>query len=122
MGTRHNNSEESLTTKEYEHTPSGYSMFTQCSFDAAKNHLDCYWGKNCIERFCKDLKEHTTKTITYGKRKMIPLSLMKSKKFVIYAKQNLILTTMMIIKSIKKSEIIVIILKNIEELLMIFVI
>ena len=36
-------------------------MFTHCSFDAAKNKLDCYRGKDCIERFWKDLKEHATK-------------------------------------------------------------
>ena len=35
---------------------SGYSMFIQCSFDITKNKLDCYRGKDCMERFCKDLK------------------------------------------------------------------
>ena len=37
-----NNPERSSTTKKYEHTTSGYSMFTHCSFDATKNKLDCY--------------------------------------------------------------------------------
>ena len=55
---------------------------------------------------------------------MIPLTykeinLIRRKKFVINVKKDLVL--MMIIKSIVKSEIIVIILKNIEELLIVFV-
>ena len=33
----HNNPEKSWTTKKYMHTPSIYSLFTQCSFDATKN-------------------------------------------------------------------------------------
>ena len=44
-------------------TPSGYSLFTQCSFDSTKNMLDCYRGKDCMERFCKDFKKHATKII-----------------------------------------------------------
>ena len=47
-------------------------------------------------------------------------SLGKSKKYVSYAKKNLVLR--MIIKSIIKSEIIVTIQKNIDELLIVFVI
>ena len=35
-----NNPEKSSTTKTNKHTPSGYSLFTQCSFDATKNKLD----------------------------------------------------------------------------------
>ena len=68
MSTSHNNPEKLLTTKKYEHTPSGDSMFTHCSFDAPNNKLDCYRGKDCMERFCKDLKEHATKIINYKKR------------------------------------------------------
>ena len=57
-----------------EHRASGYSMFTHCSFDATKNKLDCYRGKDCMERLCKDLKEHATKIIIYGKKEMTPLT------------------------------------------------
>ena len=45
MTTCHNNLEKSPTTKINKHTPSGYSMFTHCSFDTTKNKLDCYRGK-----------------------------------------------------------------------------
>ena len=63
----HNNREKSPTTKKTEHTPSG-SLLTCCSFDTTKNTLDCYRDKDCIERFCKDLKEHVTKIINNKKR------------------------------------------------------
>ena len=41
MSTCHNNPEKSSATKINKHTPSGYSMFTQCSFDLTKDKLDC---------------------------------------------------------------------------------
>ena len=47
------------------HTSSGYSLFTNCSFDSAKNKLGCYRGEDCMEKFCKILKEHATKIINY---------------------------------------------------------
>ena len=36
----HNNPEKSSTTKVNKHTPSGYSLFLQCSFDTTNNKLD----------------------------------------------------------------------------------
>ena len=36
-----NNLEKSCTEKKKKHTPSGYSLFTNCSFDATKNKLNC---------------------------------------------------------------------------------
>ena len=32
-------------------TPSGYSLFTNCSLDSTKNKLDCYRRKECMGRF-----------------------------------------------------------------------
>ena len=40
MNTCHNNPEKLSTTKINKHTPSGYSLFTHCSFDATKKRLD----------------------------------------------------------------------------------
>ena len=60
IDTCHNNPKKSSTTKINKHSPSGYSLFTQCSFDATKNKVDCYKGKDCMKRFCKDLKGHAT--------------------------------------------------------------
>ena len=56
-----NNPEESSTTEINKHTPSGYSLFTHCSFDKTKNKLDYYRGEDCMKKFCKDLREHATK-------------------------------------------------------------
>ena len=64
--------EKSYTGKKAKHTPSGYSLFTNCSFDATKNKLDCYRGKGCKERFCKDLRDHAIKMINYEEKEMIP--------------------------------------------------
>ena len=74
LSTCYNNPEKSSTTKINKHTPSGYSLFTHCSFDETKNKLDCYRGKDCMKKFCKDLREHATKIINYEKKDMIPLT------------------------------------------------
>ena len=70
----YNNLEESSTTEINKHMSSGYSFFTHCSFDRTKNKLDCYRGEDCMKKFCKDLREHATKTINYEKKDMIPLT------------------------------------------------
>ena len=75
--TCHNNPEESSTTEINKHTSSGYSLFTHCSFDKTKNKLDYYRGKDCMKKFCKDLREHAIKIINYEKKKMIPLTIKK---------------------------------------------
>ena len=74
MSTCINNPNESSTTKINKHTPSGYSIFTSCSFDESKNKLNYYRGGDCMKKFCKDLKENTTKIINYKKKKVIPLT------------------------------------------------
>ena len=56
MSTCHNNPEKPSTNKLNYHTHSGYLLFTYCLFDAAENKHDCYRGKDCMERLCKDLK------------------------------------------------------------------
>ena len=74
MGTCINNPNESSTTKINKHTPSGYSIFTSCSFDESRNKLNYYRGKDCMKKFCKDLKEHAMRIINYEKKKIIPLT------------------------------------------------
>ena len=66
--------EKSSTTKISKHTPSGYSLFTHCSFDITKNNLDYSRGEDCMKKFCLDLREHTTKIINYEKKEMTPLT------------------------------------------------
>ena len=74
MSTCQNNPSKSSTTKINKHTPSCYSIFTHCSFDESKNKLDYYRGDDCMKKFCKDLREHSTKIINYEKKRMIPLT------------------------------------------------
>ena len=69
MSTCHNNPEKSSATTINKHTPSGYSLFTHCSFGTEKNESDCYRGEDCMEKFSEGLKERATKIINYKKRK-----------------------------------------------------
>ena len=81
----HNNPEKSSTTKINKHRPSGYSLFTHCSFNTTKNKLDYYRGKNCMKNFCLNLRKHVTKIINYEKKEMIPLTKKEEKR---HNKQN----------------------------------
>ena len=74
MSTCQNDPNESSTTKINKHTPSGYSLFTNCSFDESKNKISYYRGDDCMKKFCKDLRERSTKIINYEKKKMISLT------------------------------------------------
>ena len=69
MSTCNNNPKESSTTETNKYIPSGYSLFTNFSFDKTKNKLDYYRGKDCMKKFCKNLREHATKIINYEKKK-----------------------------------------------------
>ena len=63
-----------IQKKKAKHTPYGYSLFTNFSFDATENKRDCYRVKDCMEKFCEDLREHAIKMINYEKKEMIPLT------------------------------------------------
>ena len=63
-----------LLQKKAKHTPSGYSWVTSCSFDKSKYEWSYYRGKNCMEMFCKDLRNQAMKIINYKKKEMIPLT------------------------------------------------
>ena len=74
MSTCQNNPNKSSTIEINKHTPSGYSIFTHCSFDQTKNKLNHYRAKDCMKKFCKDLREHAIKIINYEKKNMISLT------------------------------------------------
>ena len=74
MSTCQNDANKSSTTKINKHTPSGYSIFTHCSFDESKNKINYYRGDDCMKKFYKDLREHAMKIINYEKKKMMPLT------------------------------------------------
>ena len=85
ISTCRNKPKKSSTTKINKHAPSGYSLFTHCSFDTTKNRLDYYRGEVCMKNFCLNLKNHATKIIKYEKKEMIPLTKEKKKT---HRKQN----------------------------------
>ena len=74
IDTYYNNPELSSTAKINQHISSGYSIYTNCSFDKSNNKLSYYRGEDCMKRFCKDLKKHATKIIDFKKKTMIPLT------------------------------------------------
>ena len=51
MSTCYDSPEKSSTSKINKHTPSGYLLFTHCSFDETKSKIDYYRGKNCMKTF-----------------------------------------------------------------------
>ena len=53
LSTCHNNSKKSSTNKINKYTPSGYSLFTHCSFDVTRNNLNYYRGQDCMKKFVK---------------------------------------------------------------------
>ena len=69
-----NNSEKSYTEKKARHEPSGWAMFTRCSFNEKENKLNCYRGKDCIEKLSKKLKERVLKIINHEEKEIIPLT------------------------------------------------
>ena len=61
----HDDPEKSSTSKITKHTPTGYSLFTCYSFGTKENKLDCYRGKDCMKKFCEDLKKDVKRIINY---------------------------------------------------------
>ena len=74
IDTCYNNPKLLSTTKINQHIPSGYSIYTNCSFHKANNKLSDYRAEDCMKRFCKHLKNHATKIIDFKKKTMIPLT------------------------------------------------
>ena len=60
IDTCHNNSERPSATKINKYKPSGYSMFTHCSFDATRNTLDFYRGKESKQSVMNYKRNGTT--------------------------------------------------------------
>ena len=70
-----NNPEKTSTTKINLHTPSGYSLFTNCSSVLRGNKLACYRGKDCMGSFLLWFKETCNKNNQLWKKKeMVPLT------------------------------------------------
>ena len=64
-----NNPEKSYTEKKARHEPSGWTLYTKCSFDKKENKLNYYRGIDCIIKLCKKLKEEAMEILTMKKKK-----------------------------------------------------
>ena len=80
-----NNPKNSYTEEKAKHKPSRYAWCSICSFDDAKSKHSFYRGKDCIEKFCKDLKELGMEMIKFKRKEMISLT---NEKIKSYEKQN----------------------------------
>ena len=69
INTCQNNPEKSYTEKKAKHKTSDCSLVTSCSFDKSKTEWNNYRGKDCMEIFCKDLRDQAMKIINDEKRK-----------------------------------------------------
>ena len=56
------------------HKPLGYSLSLISLFNSKENKHSVYRERDCIENFCKDLKELATKIINYEEKDLIPLT------------------------------------------------
>ena len=108
-----NSPEKSYTEKKPKHKPSGWAMFTKWSFDEAESKFDYYRGIDCIKKWCEKLRNRATEIINYQE---------KSKKIATYAKKNFVMIKMrkISLNYTKKSEIIVILQENLEDLHIVF--
>ena len=68
------NPKNSHTEKKAKHESSGYAWSLICSFDDTKNKSYFYREKDCIEKYCKDLKELGMEIINFKKKEMKPLT------------------------------------------------
>ena len=126
---RQNNIENPYKQRKANHKPSGYSLSLNCSFDETKNRHNFYIGRDCIKRFCNDLKELAAEIINYKEDEMTPLkdkeiALYKSQKVCHICKEKFFMIKIRKanILFITKSEIIAITPGSLEELLIIFAI
>ena len=51
-----------------------FKLFTNCSFDEKNNVIDYYRGKDCLKRFCQDLRKQAKLIADYEEKEMIELT------------------------------------------------
>ena len=85
IDTCQNNPEKSYIEKKARHKPSGYSLVTCCSFDKSKTKHKYYRAKDCMEKFCRGLRDQAMKIVNYEKKKEIILT---NEEKISYEKQK----------------------------------
>ena len=91
-----NNLNKSCTERKAIPEPCGYALNLVCSFDSTQNKESFHRGRDCIKKFCSDLKELGTKIINYEQKRMIPLTdnenrSYKEQKIVTYVKKGFVM-------------------------------
>ena len=69
-----NKPNESYTERKAIYEPCGYALNLVCLFDSKPNKQTFYGGKDCMKRFCSELKELATNGINYKNKEIIPLA------------------------------------------------
>ena len=69
-----NNPNESYAERKSMNEPLEYGLSLISSFDSKENKHNFCRGKDCIKRFCSDLKEFGTKIINHVKKELISLT------------------------------------------------
>ena len=67
MDTCINDPDKSSRTQINKHEMCGYSLITQCSFGEKMNVIDYYRGKDCLKKFCQDIKKQAKMIVDYEK-------------------------------------------------------
>ena len=73
------------------HERFGYALSSISSFDSRENKNNFYRGRDCIKRFCSDLKMLVTKIINHEEKKMIPLTNNENKFYATYFKKRFVM-------------------------------
>ena len=69
-----NNPEQSYTTKVGKHEPCGFSIVAKSPLTDIREKNTCYRSEDCMEKYCKKLKEWVMKIVNYEMKDMIPLT------------------------------------------------
>ena len=75
-----NNLQKSNTERKNNHTPSGYSWYTVCSFDATKRNTTSREMKT-MKKLCEAFRNQTMIIINYEEKEMIPLTDKETKSY-----------------------------------------
>ena len=123
-----NNLNGSYTERKAMHETCGYSFDLISLFDSRQNKHSFYREKDCIKKFCSDLKELGTKIVNYEEKDMMTLTDSENRFYKEQRKCHICQKELCYYKNEKinlnytrKFEIIVIIQEKLEELLKAFV-
>ena len=76
-----NNPDKSYTERKAIHEPCCYSLDLVSSFDVKENKHSFYRRKDCVKKFCKELKEICTTIVNYEQKEITPLTDRKKKYY-----------------------------------------